>query len=38
MSTKLARPSLRRALLGLGLVVFAGTVAWMATSPVSISV
>jgi hypothetical protein len=38
MSTKLESPRLRRVLLGLGLVVFVGTVAWLATFPVSFSV
>ena len=38
MSTKLGSPVLRRSLLGFGVVVFLGTVAWIATSPVSISV
>ena len=38
MSAKLRTPSLRRVLLGLGLVVFAGTVIWLATFPVSLSV
>lgn len=38
ISTKLARPGLRRVLLGLGLALFVGTIAWLATFPVSISV
>jgi hypothetical protein len=38
MSTKLQRPALRRALLGLGLVLFVGTIAWIATFPVSVAV
>jgi hypothetical protein len=38
VSTKLPTPRLRRALLGLGLIVFLGTVAWIATFPVSVSV
>jgi hypothetical protein len=38
MSTKLPTPGLRRALLALGLIVFVGTVAWIATFPVSVSV
>ncbi|HEY7793978.1 MAG TPA: hypothetical protein VIA10_08240 [Gaiellaceae bacterium] len=38
MSTKLRTPNLRRVLLGVGVVVFAGTVVWLATFPVSISV
>jgi hypothetical protein len=31
-------PRLKKVLLGLGLVVFVGTVVWLATFPVSISV
>jgi hypothetical protein len=38
MSTKLRTPKLRRVLLGFGVVTFVGTVAWLATFPVSISV
>jgi hypothetical protein len=38
MSTKLPTPRLRQVLLGLGIVLFVGTVAWLATSPVSVSV
>jgi hypothetical protein len=38
MSTKLPTPRLRRILLGLGLIVFAGTTIWVATSPVSVSI
>jgi hypothetical protein len=38
MSTKLRTPSLRRVLIGLGLVVFVGTLVWLATFPVSLSV
>jgi hypothetical protein len=38
MSTKLGTPRLRRVLLGFGLVIFVGTVAWIATFPVSISI
>ena len=38
MSTKLRTPSLRRALLGMGIVLFAGTVVWLATQPVSVAV
>jgi TRAP-type C4-dicarboxylate transport system permease small subunit len=38
MSAKLATPRLRRAMLALGLIVFVGTVAWLATFPVSVSV
>ena len=38
MSAKLATPRLRRAMLALGLILFVGTVAWLATFPVSVSV
>jgi Domain of unknown function (DUF4337) len=38
MSTKLGSPRLRRVLLGFGLVVFVGTVTWIATFPISISI
>jgi hypothetical protein len=38
MSTKLQSVGLRRALLGTGVVVFVATAAWLASSPVSISV
>jgi hypothetical protein len=38
MSTKLSTPRLRLVLLGLGIAVFVGTVAWLATSPVTVSV
>jgi hypothetical protein len=38
MSTKLASPRLRVAMLCIGGAVFVGTVAWVATSPVSVSV
>jgi hypothetical protein len=38
MSARLTAPRLRRALLVLGLVVFVGTLAWVASFPVSISV
>ena len=38
MSTKLTAPALRKAMLGIGWVVFIGTVAWIATSPVSVAV
>jgi hypothetical protein len=38
VSTKLQTPRLRKALLAFGLVVFVGTVVWLATFPVSISV
>jgi hypothetical protein len=38
MSTKLSTPNLRRALLGVGVLLFVGTVVWLATQPVSVSV
>ena len=38
MSTKLADARLQAITLGLGCIVFVGTVIWIATSPVSISV
>ena len=38
ISTKLDTPVLRRILLGFGCVVFVGTVVWLATFPVSVSV
>ncbi len=38
MSTKLSSPGPRNALLVVGWVVFAGAAAWIATSPVSVSV
>jgi hypothetical protein len=38
MSTKLGTPRLRVVLLGLGCVVFLGTLVWIATSPISLSV
>ena len=38
VSTKLQTPRLRKVLLAFGLVVFVGTVVWLATFPVSISV
>ena len=38
MSTKLQTVRLRRALLVLGVIVFVATAAWLATSPVSVSV
>ena len=38
MSTKLTAPGLRKAMLVVGCVVFLGTVAWIATFPVSIAV
>jgi hypothetical protein len=38
MSTKLPTLRLRRVLLALGVIVFVGTVAWLATFPVSVAV
>ena len=38
MSTKLTTPGLRKAMLGIGCVLFVGTVAWIATFPVSVAV
>ncbi len=38
MSARLASPRLRRTLLVFGLVIFVGTVIWIATFPVSLSV
>jgi hypothetical protein len=38
MSTKLQKAALRRSLLVFGLVVFLGTIGWVATFPISISV
>jgi hypothetical protein len=38
MSTKLNAPTLRRTLLVLGCLLFAGTAAWIATFPVSVSI
>jgi hypothetical protein len=38
ISTKLASPSLQRLLLGFGIAVFLGTVGWLATFPISLSV
>jgi hypothetical protein len=38
MSVKLQRPAVRRSLLIFGLVAFLGTVAWVATFPVSVAV
>lgn len=38
ISTKLGTPRLRAVLLGLGAAVFLGTVAWLATSPISVGV
>ncbi len=38
MSTKLRDPRLRTALVGFGCVLFLGTLVWIATSPISVSV
>jgi hypothetical protein len=38
MSTKLTAPGLRKAMLGVGYVIFLGTLVWIATSPVSVAV
>lgn len=38
MSTKLAAPTARKTMLVAGCLVFAGAAAWIATSPVSVSV
>ena len=38
MSTKLTVPALRRALLALGVVIFVGTLLWIVTSPVNVSI
>lgn len=38
MSTKLSDPRLQQITLGLGCVVFLGTLIWIATSPVSVAV
>ena len=38
MSTKLANPRRRQIAIGVGCVVFIGTLIWIATSPVSLSV
>ncbi len=38
MSTKLSSPRMRLVLLGFGVVTFVGTVAWLATFPISISI
>jgi hypothetical protein len=38
MSTKLPTPRLRRVLLGVGVVAFVVTAAWLTTFPVSVSV
>jgi hypothetical protein len=38
MSTKLQSPQLRRVLLGFGVVVFVGTLVWLATFPISLTI
>jgi hypothetical protein len=38
MSTKLADPRLRQIAVGVGCVVFVGTLVWIATSPISVSI
>jgi len=38
MSTKLSEPRLRLLMVGVGSAVFLGTLAWIATSPISLSV
>jgi hypothetical protein len=38
MSTKLAAPGLRTAMLAVGWVVFLGTAVWVATSPMSVGI
>jgi hypothetical protein len=38
MSTKLGAPGLRKTMLGVGYVLFVGSVVWIATFPVSVSV
>jgi TRAP-type C4-dicarboxylate transport system permease small subunit len=38
MSTKLTAPSLRKAMLAVGCLLFLGSVAWVATFPVSVAV
>jgi hypothetical protein len=38
MSTKLTDPTLRKITVGLGCVVFLGTVAWLATFPISVGI
>jgi hypothetical protein len=38
MSTKMPSRRLRLFLLGFGIVIFIGTVAWMTTFPISISI
>ncbi len=38
MSTKLTAPGLRKTMLGVGYVIFLGTVVWIASSPVSVAI
>jgi hypothetical protein len=38
MSTKLTAPGSRKALLGVGWVLFVGTVVWIATFPLSVAI
>jgi hypothetical protein len=38
ISTKLPRPRLRKAILGVGVFVFLVAAAWIATFPVSLSI
>ena len=38
MSTKLNAPGLRKVMVGIGYVIYFGTVAWIATFPVSVGV
>ena len=38
ISTRLANPRLRKVLLGLGCLLFVGTVVWIATFPVNVEV
>jgi hypothetical protein len=38
ISTRLKAPGLRKALLGVGCLLFAGTVAWIATLPVNVEI
>jgi hypothetical protein len=38
MSTKLRSPPLRKVAVGVGCAVFAGTLIWIATSPISVSI
>ena len=38
MSTKLTALGLRKAVLAVGLVIFVGTIVWIATFPVSVAI